>query len=160
MWRGVELLGDQEDNRKAGAGHDDVFTEAMDTVRQLGSGRRINIENSGERASQFAPVDFEYNQIFEVKIERIALLGPIAAYGDDLAAGVMDHPAWTAGTAWARAPNLLDEAAGRSQMSRSNRPFIFKDSLPFQAIGRRVRDGLEGGPHFLEETHPARSPGR
>ena len=155
----MELIGDQENHRKAGAGHDDVFTEAMDTVRQLGSGRRIDDEDFGECASQFAPVDFEYNQIFEVKIERIALLGPIAAYGDDLAAGVMDHPTRTAVAACARTPDLLDEAS-RSQVWRGDRPFVFKDPLPFQAIGRRVRDGLEGGPHFLEETHPARSPGR
>lgn len=155
----MELIGDQENHRKAGSGRDDVFTEAMDTVRQPGGGRRIDGENSDERASQFAPVDFEYNQIFELKVERVALLGPIAAYANDLAAGVTDHPARTAGTAWARTPDLLDDPASRSQEWPGDRPFFFKDLLPFQTIGRRVRDGLEGGPHFLEGTHPARSPG-
>lgn len=153
-------IGSQEYDRKAGAAGDEVLAEAVKTMSQVGGRRAINLEDPDERSAQPCPIDLKNDEVFEVEVERIAALRPIPAHGDDAAVVVTDDLARATVTTWARAPDLLDDPAGRSQIRGGNRPFVLKDSLPFQALDRRTGYCLEGRPPLLQYPHPARSPGR
>ena len=152
---------DQKDHGDAVAAGDEVFAEPVEAVPQIGARRGINRKDHSELSPQLGSIDPENDEVFESEIEGIAVPRSISAHGDDATVIVTDDPAGAAIATWARAPDLLDDAPGRSQIRFGERPFVLKESPPFQAL-RPLGLGCSRGPSTTSSVSACliRSPGR